>query len=207
MVASTSQKKGPLSCRMARFRFKTNGSSVSDVPSHCRPAFFICIQCRRHPRLEPSTRGPRSTSLHASPQTPSLSPAVTPLVRPTALRGPTYHRNIVNTAAHRKLPNPGTRGPDETRREAEGTQHVSGALRFAFEFFRVVLFASRLSAHRLRSTNRTDLLLLFPLAGCKKTSDRRGTTPFEEQRVEWGRGLGHECEGGGTTTTQGDFEF
>lgn len=57
VVASTSQRKGgdpPLDefLSVEKKRRKRRGPRPRDIlPSHCRPAFFICIQCRRrHPR-------------------------------------------------------------------------------------------------------------------------------------------------------------
>lgn len=44
------------------FLFGSRRTGPDVVPSHCRPAFFICIQCWRHPRgTEPSSL-PRSSS-------------------------------------------------------------------------------------------------------------------------------------------------
>lgn len=92
-----------------------------DIPSHCRPAFFICIQCRRHPRLEPS---------------PLPAPAPRTALRlPRRLDDPTYHRNIVNMPAHRNY-----RTRDRTESQGRRRSLVARAETyeqfFAYEYFR-----------------------------------------------------------------------
>lgn len=95
VVASTSQRRPPF--LPDGFLSVQNERVLGlDVPSHCRPASFICIQCRRHPRL----RHPVSR----------LAPSIPP-------RAPTYHRNIVNMAAHRNY-RTGSRGEASRARAA-----------------------------------------------------------------------------------------
>ena len=88
-MASTSQRRATFPAGWVSFRFENQRVLGPDIPSHCRPAFFICIQCRRHPRLEPS------------PLFPPPRASRTALCLRRRLDEPTYHRNIVNMAAHR----------------------------------------------------------------------------------------------------------
>lgn len=133
-------KEDPLSCRMSFFRFKTNRVLGPDIPSHCRPAFFICIQCRRHPRLEPS---------------PLPAPAPRTALRLLRrLDDPTYHRNIVNMPAHR---NYRTRDRTESQGEASKPRSTRRDLR-AVVCLRILSakgFARAGPFHRQRQRSRS----------------------------------------------------